>query len=270
MSLYNQISYRSPYPYIVNNFIREYDLSAANINALLSEGIISEKQYGTFLSMPKKQREIAIGNMSRDKTVMEAIQRGIKKAKKELFLSNRLLDEEIVSIKNDAVFVLGRELQYTVFGNYHFKMKNEYTIYMRLCDLEIYYGDMVRDGEIDINIDVKGISDEVLYLHEHGMLGFICDTCNMIQRYSPDEVLSYVIGMYNKFITRQLPIEFYREFNSNSRYPIIAPVSAYYLDYIDHADLNKIDINRNTLIMRELIYIVSSIRSARTNKKGIV
>lgn len=264
MALYNQKIYMSPYPYIVNNFIREYDLSAANINALLTEGIISVDKYEEFLHMPKMEREIKIGIMSRDKNIYKAIQRGIINAKKQLFRANNIQDHEVVSIKNDAVFVLGRELQYTEFGNYKFKMKNKYTIFMRLCDLEIYYSDVLDGDDISYIIDVKGINDDKLPLHGNGMLDLICETCFMLQRNSPDEVLRYVTQMYNLFLSRKLPVDFYREFNSLSGYIFIGPIGAYKMDYISEDMVNMVDINRNAIVFRDLINIVSNVYRSNT------
>ena len=261
--LYNQIIFKSAYPYVINNFIREYDLSAANINALYSEGIINIDEYNKFMDMPKHIREVKIGIMSRDKAVYNAIKNGIIKAKKELFLANNIQDHEVVSIKNDAVFVLGRKLQYTQFGNYNFKLKNEYTVFMKLQDLEIYYGDSILpDGSVDVNVDIKGIDDSKIPLHENGMLGLICEICFMLQRYDPKETLEVLMDFYRKFLLKELHIDYYREFNSRSGYIFMAPVGAYSLDYIHNPNqhlMSKLDINRNNLIFRDLIHIVSNI-----------
>ena len=262
MPLSDQYIYRSPYPYIVNNFIREYDLSKANISSLLSGGLISVDRYNELYNMPKNEREVIIGIMSRDKNVLECIQNGIRQAKRLLFEANNIQDIEVVSIRNDAVFILGRELANTEFGYFKFNMKNKYTIFFKLCDLEVYFGSDYdfNCGIETVNIDVKGINDNKLELHVDGMLSIISDICSMLMRDDPSDTLRYLSDIYSKYITRQLPIKYYREFNSRSAYVFNAPVCQYTIDYeLEDQYLNRIDINRNALILRDLINIVSAV-----------
>ena len=142
-NLWKNINYRSKVPYIVNYYIREYDLSKANISCLLHYGVISVDEYNRIYAMPKTEREILIGNMIRnDKDVDKYIKNGIAYARNMLFDSNQIEDFEVLSIKNDAVFTYGRELKYTSFEEFTFKEKNVYTTYMNLCGIEIYY---IRD-----------------------------------------------------------------------------------------------------------------------------
>ena len=93
--------------------------------------------------MEKQKREIIIGKMiARDKTLYQDIQSGIKEAKRKLFLTNDIEDLNIVSIKNDAVFIVGKYLQNTIFPPFEFKIKNEYNIFLQLQELEIYYAEL--------------------------------------------------------------------------------------------------------------------------------
>ena len=59
--LYENMNYLSTYPFIINNYIREYDLSAANINALYTNGYFDKSAYDLFKSYDKKKREVEIG-----------------------------------------------------------------------------------------------------------------------------------------------------------------------------------------------------------------
>ena len=156
--LWRNINYKTPVKYYTNTYIREYDLSKANINALLYQGRIDKSQYNIFYNMDKKQREITIGKMiAKDRTIYQDIQSGIKEAKRKLFLTNDIEDLDIVSIKNDAVFIVGKYLKETEFPPFTFIIKNEYNIFLQLQELEIYYSDSIDNNGYDINIDVKGI-----------------------------------------------------------------------------------------------------------------
>ena len=259
--IYDRINYTTRLPYIVNSFIREYDLSKANISSLLYERRISDNEYREFYNMDKIYREIKIGMMIKnDLSIYKSIRNGIQHAKKLLIEANSIGENEIVSIKNDAIFVYGRELHNTNFPPFIFKEKNVYTIFMKLCNLEIYYGDCNNiDGTVSTNIDIKGISDNKIKLHQNGMLDIICDVCYMVPRERPSVILNHLTLLYNKFIHKQLPINYYRSFDSNSDFSIDIPYRVMRIDTLSEEYKGIVNIERNNSIFRDLIFIISDI-----------
>lgn len=259
--LYNSTVYRPQLPYVINTFIYEYDLSKANISTLLAQGIINKNKYDELYYANRDERQITIGLMIREnKDVGNAIKNGIRDAKRMLFDANNIEDWEVLTIKNDAVFIIGRELEYTEFEHYKFVKKNIYTIFLQLNEYEIYYYDRFDlNGELDINIDVKGLNDNLLPLHEHGILELICYVCFELQRGSISDLLSYVSKLYEDYIFRRLPLDYYREFNFKSKYAIISRFSIFYFDHISEKHIEYLDINCNLLLIRTLIQIISSI-----------
>ncbi len=260
--LWNLLNYKTSIKYLTNTYIREYDLSKANINSLLYTGRISQDEYNKFLNMDKKNREVSIGLMIKnDRSIYKDIQKGIIEAKRKLFISNSINDFEVVSIKNDAVFIHGRALQYTQFPPFDFKMKNEYTIYLQLQELEVYYGDSIDQytGEIVTNLDIKGIGDNTLLLHQNGILDLICEVCYRLQREKIEDTMSWIIQIYERFINRELPKEYYRTFDIQSLYKIHTFTRVASLIDIDESMVPYLDINRNLLILRDLVSIVSDI-----------
>lgn len=254
--LYENMNYLSTYPFIINNYIREYDLSAANINALYTNGYFDKSTYDLFKSYDKKKREIEIGLLiKRDSRVYEIISSEIINAKKLLFESNNIQDNEVLTIKNDAVFIISKELVNTVFGNYEFKCKNLYNTYLRILDLEIYYRDSLNSD--DIFFDIKGISDDKMYLHT-AMVSLISEVCYRVQRYDKSDNIRFIMNIYENFLHRRLPIEYYRNLDSFSKYTIINNIGIYSLDNISNDMINIINIDRNLSILRELIWIISS------------
>ena len=250
------MNYLSTYPFIINNYIREYDLSAANINALYTNGYFDKSTYDLFKSYDKKKREVEVGLLiKRDSKVYEIISSGIINAKKLLFESNNIQDNEVLTIKNDAVFIISKELVNTVFGNYEFKCKNLYNTYLRILDLEIYYRDSLNSD--DIFFDIKGISDDKLYLHT-AMVSLISEVCYRVQRYDKFDNIRFIMNIYENFLHRRLPIEYYRNLDSFSKYTIINNIGIYSLDNISNDMINIISIDRNLSILRELIWIISS------------
>lgn len=254
--LYENMNYLSTYPFIINNYIREYDLSAANINALYTNGYFDKSTYDLFKSYDKKKREVEIGLLiKRDSRVYEIISSGIINAKKLLFESNNIQDNEVLTIKNDAVFIISKELVNTVFGNYEFRCKNLYNTYLKILDLEIYYRDSLNSD--DIFFDIKGIFDDKLYLHT-AMISLISEVCYRVQRYDKPDNIRFIMNIYENFLHRRLPIEYYRNLDSFSKYTIINNIGIYSLDNISNDMINIISIDRNLSILRELIWIISS------------
>ncbi len=267
-NLWNKVNYKSSFPYIINTHIREYDLSKANISSLFHYGKISKEQYDEFLSMPKQEREIKVGLMIRnDKSYYKTIANGITYARKMLIENNQVQTYEIVSIKNDAVFVHGRPLQKTKFGLFEFKVKNTFTTYMRLGEnIEVYYYDFDSNGSIQSSITIKGISDKNLELHNDGMLNLINQVCFMISRYDISSILSYVTDTYNEFRNRNLPISYYRGFDSTSKFMVRTEYFSYMIDYADDSMKSIVDLSVNDMVFRNLIYIVYDIYNSRYKK----
>lgn len=256
------MNYKTPIRYFVNTYIREYDLSKANINALLYMGRITQEEHTAYLAMDKQEREVKIGLwIKKDKTVYKDIQSGIIEAKRRLVFANNIEDIEVISVKNDAMFIGGRELQQTEFPPFKFSTKNIYTVYLQLQELEIYYGDSVdpSTGIINTNLDVKGISDEILMLHSGGMLDLICDICYKLQREDIRDTMKWMSNIYELFITRSLPKEYYRNFDSFSGYTFNTFVQRMSLGEIDDKMIPNVDINRNLSILRDLMGIVADI-----------
>lgn len=265
-SLWKSVNYKTPIRYLVNTYIREYDLSKANINALFYMGRITQEERDSYLAMDKQERETKIGLWIRkDRSVYKDIQSGIVEAKRRLVIANNIEDFDVVSVKNDAMFIVGKDLSQTDFPPFHFAIKNVYTMYIQLADLEIYYGDTVNPitGMVNTTIDVKGIKDQELALHQGGMLDLICDACYRLQREDIRDTIRWVSQIYQSYIDRKLPKEYYRSFDSYSGYTIKTFVQAMSLGEINDNMIPYVDINRNLLILRDLMSIVSDIYHRR-------
>lgn len=259
--LYEKINYQSPVKFLNSSYIREYDLSKANISALLYEGYISLDEYNFLYSLDKTEREVYIGKLElKDKKVGEIKAHGIQEAKRMLFELNGLEDLDILEIRNDAVFVINKQLTNTCFDMFDFKLKNSYTSYTFINNrLSLFYA-FDQINQVD-TIDVKGIRDEKLLLHQNHFIQFICQVFYLLQTDSVEESLKYISSFYEEYIKRELPIEYYRTFDADSVYKINVRNLSYGLQVIEDNYMNRrgLDINFNIYIIRTLYSYLSEI-----------
>jgi hypothetical protein len=215
--LWERINYIADISYLTNVFITEYDISKANINVLYSHGAISKDIYDWLYSSKKIVREKYIGMLQRsDESYTKILQSGIIDAKRRLFEANGILDREVLAIKNDAVFMINRELQYTKFNLIEFKRKETYTSFYKINNLEIYY--FYNPIDKSENIEVKGISDNKIDLHRGYFLQILMDIFCITQMDGPIEAIKMIKDIYQLYIRKEFPIEVYRSFNGDSMY----------------------------------------------------
>lgn len=267
--LYLKPIYLMNIEFLISTFIREYDISQANINVLLQNNLISQDYYDKLRSLPKLQREITIGCLLRDTPgLSEKLKAGIIDARKVLFESNNIQEHEVLSIKNDAVYIIGRELKYTEFGSISFLNKNTYTSFYKLGNKEIYYmNDMVSGLQ---GIDVKGIKDEQLIIHQNYFLSFLMEVFRLAEVGDIRVLIKYIQDFYLDYINYRLNSpEFYRRFDAESYFELIGtPYSIYRSDIVSNSSitLNELNISYNANIIRSIYKIFTSLYISQINK----
>ena len=249
--LYERMIYLADISYLSNTFIREYDMSKANINVLYTKGLISKEVYDDLFNAERMVRQRYVGNAQRENpAIVKALQEGIIEAKKKLFEANNLQDYSVLSIKNDAVFVISKELLYTEFSDYiKFKCKNIYTGYYKIItrraiyELYYYYNKMTKEEKLDI----KGINDDNIYLYIPGMIQLLKDIFFTVQTQGPIEALKIMKDIYNQYINLQLPFECYRRFGIGDFKLKVKTITGYpfSLSYPDESFRNLLDISYN-------------------------
>jgi hypothetical protein len=255
-------SYLSPIPYLISHYIYEYDISKANISVLRYKGIIDEKEYNFIKSFSREQRQVYVGYMQKNKDIANALSEGVAEFRYRFLTENNVTDTELLSVKNDAIFLIDKIPKVTVFDNVEFLRKNVYTSYFHLNDLEIsYFLDQINDKEV---IDIKGISDNKLALHQEYFIEFLCSVFEAIQTKTLDDTINLINSFHDMYIHRQLPVEFYRELNADCGYRISRKNGlAYLLETIDIENIDYLNITFNLNIIRQLYSIVSNIYFSR-------
>ena len=214
--LYQLDNYTANIPYLINTDIKCYDISKANISILFDAGLLSRDDYSRLYSLPKKNREIEIGIMSRDNEVVkETLKDGFLNARRLLIEANGIKDESILSIKKDAVYVINRTLKETEFGSVKFKLSDRYTSFYRLADLEIYFNS-------DFNhMDVKGINDNILVLHKDYFQSLLSLIFLTAEKQDIEYVLTRMKTIISMYAGMEFDAECYREFNRLSSFRLV-------------------------------------------------
>ena len=235
-------------PYIYNEYITEWDIKSANVSLLDYYDLADNDTINRLRNMKKSQREVAVGIMCRnDHELMLKLEKAFDDIINKFIISNKLKDVDIISIKKDSVFVRNINIVNNVFGPVEFVNKNVYNGILLLPKYEFYYN--------PLKIDVKGINDKVLPLHKNGILKFIQNIMECGNRYL--EVCAYLHDFIEYYKKRELDLDYYREFTTDSAYKVKIGDNLVYLDNIDESMLMNTDITYNFYnIILETIKII--------------
>lgn len=257
-------NYLTPSRYISGRIV-EYDIRSANISVLRNSDIISQEDYEYLASLPKILREKEIGLREKeDPTIYTSIQKGIKEAKKNLISFNQVETNQIIRIANDAVYINSNiDLEYRKFGEFiEFVPKSKYDVFCNLNNIIIF---CKFDNNGNIHIDIKGIGDNII-LHRDYMVYTIMSTIALLERSGIEDAIDYLSEICRNYVNRNLPVGYYREFNSTSMYKTIYQTINMYpygLTNVMESDKFDLDINYNYSILRELWSILFEIYTIR-------
>ena len=198
-------------PFLFNKDIVEYDMKDAGYSLVQEFDLLPKNIIDNLGKMKKKQRTIEIGKIQgNDEEFKNNLQQAFSDARKLFFDINDIDINEVLSIKKDAIF-LNKRCRTTKLGEYiDFRPKHEYTSYIQLQRLEFYYSPE--------QIDIKGISDELLEYHKEYMIKFICQFFRKMETSSDEDVIEFTKRFIDKYKRRKLEVGYYREFDFSSKY----------------------------------------------------
>lgn len=253
--LWKRVNYTQPIYLLKSTIIYEYDIEKANISVLLDSGRISQDYYDWLYKQDRMVRQVIIGKMEKeDQSITKAKQQGIEEAKRQLFLANNIKDSEVLSIKNDAVFIT-RELTNLQFNHVKFSLRNHYTMYMRVFRCELYYlYDIITEEEL---LHIKGINDEILKLQEGYLLDFLKDLLNVYQTEGTISAISMLHDFYRDYMSKSLPLGFYRDIKTgNFLLDSNSTMYEYYSDISNDNIRSIVNISNNGAFLREISKIL--------------
>lgn len=256
--------YLAPVEFLIDQPIREYDISKANISVLTDAGVLTQDQYEYFLKCPKIEREIAIGKMQgRDPKITEILSSGIEQARRIFMEINQISDNEVLSIRNDSITVVRRApiTNLKISDRVSFRLESQSTSFYRLNKIDYFYYYNRVSGEERLN--TKGLGETSVPLHEHFMLDFLMELFYQAQVEGVQNAISILQNFYRQYVSRELPTGYYRELNSQSRFRVanqLCIMNRYiYMDYASEAEKPFIDISFNEELLRHLNRILASV-----------
>ena len=241
-------TYTAPISFLVGRNIREYDISKANINILLYFNLITQEQYQYLYSLPRMQRQIQVGIMQKDSKISSAISNGLKQMRTLFCTQNNIQENEILSIKKDALYIIDKVPKYTKFRNVEFLCKNSYSSFYRFSGLEMYYNSKYAI------LDIKGISDNTLALHKDFMLDFLIYLFSLIENRDYESAINDLGAFRDDYLNLKLPIGYYRELDNRSMYCTKYKYDGFYtyIPNISNSHIEDVDISYNNMILMEL------------------
>lgn len=183
--LWRNESYDAPVDFVFDRTITEYDISKANISALMQANQITKEEYNYFYSLEKRRREIEVGlKCANDPKLNNVISAVISEARGILCRELGLEDENILHIAKDAIFVISRlsggmklpeEVQ---VGEYvKFRKKSTSTSYVRFNRKIMFYHDYDIVHEQGF-YKIRGMSQDFQNLHKDFFIQALMDIMN--------------------------------------------------------------------------------------------
>lgn len=236
-------------PYRIEDFnasIVEWDIRSANVSICREYGLLPDSTLDKIAAQHKSKRERSIGLiMRKNRDFCNALEAKFDEVMQIFIDQNDLdIDWDIISIRKDAAFVINKEIKKPMVGKHiEFRPKGVYShhIYLKApkaTNIDIYVGN---------TIDIKGIGDELLPLHENGIINFINEICKCVGKNDNKKSLNELFADFVlAYKCRELPYEYYREFNVTSKFKVNLFGNEVMMDFIDSDDLlESTDISYN-------------------------
>jgi hypothetical protein len=237
--------------YLKNNIIREYDMVNAGINILHHYNVLSDEEYKNLNEMDKLSKNIVVGKfLKKNPDINESLMNEFINIRKELFEINGINDDDILSIKKDAVFIINKRLNKLKLNeDFIFQEKNKYAGYINIDRKEFYYNVDKRE------FDIKGYSDFIKKFHKNYLFKELEELLYLDMINEKNMVFEKLIQLKYDFLERNLDKGYYLDI-TQGKYIFNAIGSMYGLDDMDDNLKPYCFINNN---LNFILRIVSTI-----------
>lgn len=197
--------------YLFDTDITEWDIQDAGFSLIKQFNLLSEEEIKRLTKLEKgKPRHIEVGKLQRDnKEFAEALNNAFVEARKIFIQTNNLSDDNIISVKKDAIFTTGN-INRVKFGQVIFSPKHTYSSYLRFSNIhniEIYYSDQ--------GMDFKQINDDVIKRHRIYTVEFLKKFIQKMESKDPS-IKRFMMNYIMNYKSLEMDEEYYLEFNNKS------------------------------------------------------
>jgi hypothetical protein len=196
--------------------ITEYDLEAAGLSVLRERGLVSPTEGERLAALPKERRLVEVGLLCRDdEKVLTQLEAGTREAVVAFCRENELTEEDLVSIKRDAVYTMRPARRLRIGEHLNFREKGRFSSYFNLSGVEMYYSGWTR------TMTVKGLGGEVEEAHRGHMIEFIRRIVDPAENLRDDHLLPLLAARRAEYVGMRAERGCYREMSANNGYRLL-------------------------------------------------
>jgi hypothetical protein len=245
--LYKRDLYLNKSVDFIHNRITEYDIKSAGFNLIKEYGLLPDTTINILEGFKKEDRNIEIGLLQRNiEGLSDSMNKAFKTARARFFVSNKIQSSNILSIKRDAIFLIGIKPEHLKFGKHiEFVPKNVYSSYHNISDIEFYFSKKLNN----FSLDVKGIDDNVVqeHLDNGGIPQFLGECFAIMEKGNKEKLKSKILNFADDYKARKLPVINYKTFTSSSTYlfEVGHSMGRFYNENIIVEDVKNLNITYN-------------------------
>jgi hypothetical protein len=221
--------------YIKNTSIVEYDIKSAGFTVIKFKKLLPQEEILELESIDKQERNIRIGKRILNyPKIGEEIINTLAEVRKDFVVLNEIYDNDILSIKKDAMFLIRKNPSSLKIGMFEFRAKKSYTSYCYLNKKELYY------SALDDSLELKGFTEEARTKQNDYLIKDIKRIMSMSEKLTNEQLFLFIKQYRSKYLNRQLSKETYRDIDTGK-----FSVDGYYMEEISDELLASVDISQN-------------------------
>jgi len=221
--------------YLRNILITEYDIKSAGFTTIKVKKLLPEDVISDLEKLSKDQRSIYIGKqILKHPKIGEELINTLIDVRKDFVVLNDINEEDVLSIKRDALFIIKKVPNHFKVGEFEFRPKGSYSSYCYLNGKEFYYS-----SKLDL-LDIKGLSEDVREKQKDYLLKDIRKIIGMGEKLSSDQMFLFLKQYRSKYLNGKLDKETYRDLETG-----MYSVNGYQMIDISEDMIKDVDISQN-------------------------
>ena len=128
---------------------------------------------------------------------------------------------------------------------------DEYDNFIRIGEFIL----MTKQDMFGMKQAIVGLDPHNIELHKEYFIAFIFKVMNMVSKNNIQLAIDTLRDFYRDYVNGELNIEYYREFNLQSKFKVSSMNYIYYID-LEPDDVKSLDISYNEKVIRYLVSLI--------------